>query len=200
MSKLRVVKDRKSTKGHESDLRGLGEDKSLLNDVVPLPVLSLKTADTGKEGIEELCKSLPFNVVLSYESSVLHITPSSPVESFKEDLIDLFGLMLVLEVKVKASYEHAQLWLWDRMRERVRGNRQEVTSTLKKSYKTIVKSTEAKVSSLQSGTAIYLRQAGFSVPRSIDAVELTNTMLSSNIQILQSNTVEHKQFKAGGDS
>ena len=196
MAKLRLVKERQRDGDHDSDLRGLGNDP-LLSESTPVPVLSFATTEAGADEIQNKCEVFPFNLKFQFTDQTLHISVLTGAEKFKESLVELFGLMLFMETTCNTSFTASHLWTWDRMRQRMLKNKDVVEPSLEDAFEDL--ETDSKQSQIHNGICIFLRQAGFGVPRNAETVHLDSHMVEDNMKSLSSlKDSKSTGFKKGG--
>ena len=198
MAKLRLVKERQHETDHDSDLRGLGNDP-LLSESTPVPVLSFITDQSGADEIQKKSEAFPFNMKFQYDGGALHVSIVSQTEQFKESIVELFGLMLFMESTSQNTYKSSHLWTWDRMRQRMEKNTDVVEPVMEDAFQDLQSESKLEENLIHNGICIYLRQAGFGVPRNADTVTLTDSMVDDNLKSLSSLKDSNASgFKKGG--
>lgn len=97
MRKLYVAKERGPDQGHESDLRGLG-DEPVFKEVNPVAVLLIEASTTALTAIRTSLKEFASHLYFSETKSPhqLHISVLGNREEFKHHLLLLFGAVLYL--------------------------------------------------------------------------------------------------------
>jgi hypothetical protein len=158
--------------GHESDLRGLGQDP-VLHDRDPRPVLTIATQGSVKDLVESLNERFKTELRVEPVRDGVHLLAAAPSPvSFKLNAVDIFVCFLdgVSRDLVKGDCA-ARLWLANPMRFHLSKSNSLVNFSIDKLDGTLWDS----FLKVDYPLSAYLRQAGFDIPMARQQLALSKT-------------------------